>query len=130
MEKTISALDARRRLGELLEEVYYKGNQFIVERAGKPMAAVVPIKHYRQWRKKRDELFAVIDEVGSATRTRRRKRSRPKWRKPFGKRGKSGEDRLPHEGSPACQPLSAHARIAPQSGSDSGRLAYCMRSIL
>ena len=63
MEKTISALDARRRLGELLEEVYYKGNQFIVERAGKPMAAVVPIKHYRQWRKKRDELFAVIDEV-------------------------------------------------------------------
>lgn len=63
MEKTISALDARRRLGELLEEVYYQGSQFIVERAGKPMAVVVPIEQYRQWRQRREEFFAMIDEV-------------------------------------------------------------------
>jgi len=63
MEKTISALDARRKLGQLLEEVFYQGNQFIVERAGKPMAVVVPISQYRQWKEKRERFFALIDEV-------------------------------------------------------------------
>jgi prevent-host-death family protein len=63
MEKTISALDARRRLGQVLEEVFYQGNQFIVERAGKPMAVVVPIRQYRQWKEKREQFFAAIDRV-------------------------------------------------------------------
>ena len=63
MEKVISALDARRKLGQLLEEVFYQGNQFIVERAGKPMAVVVPLSQYRQWKEKREQFFALIDEV-------------------------------------------------------------------
>ena len=63
MEKTISALDARRKLGQLLEEVFYQGNQFIVERAGKPMAVIVPISQYRQWKEHRERFFAMIGEV-------------------------------------------------------------------
>ena len=39
--KTLNALKARQNFGQMLEEVYYKGDQFIIERAGKPMAAVV-----------------------------------------------------------------------------------------
>ena len=41
--KTINALKARQNFGEMLEQVYYRGDQFIIERAGKPMAAVVPL---------------------------------------------------------------------------------------
>ena len=41
--KTLNALKARQNFGQMLEEVYYKGDQFIIERAGKPMAAVVPL---------------------------------------------------------------------------------------
>lgn len=63
MEKTISALDARKKLGQVLEEVFYQGNQFIVERAGKPMAVVIPVSQYRQWKEKRERFFAMIDEV-------------------------------------------------------------------
>ena len=63
MEKTISAMDARRKLGQLLEEVFYQGNQFIVERAGKPMAVVVPLSQYRQWKETRERFFAAVDEV-------------------------------------------------------------------
>ncbi len=63
MERTITALKARRNLGQLLEEVYYKGNHYIVERAGRPMAAVVPIAQYMQWREKRQAFFAMIDEA-------------------------------------------------------------------
>ena len=63
MEKTISAMAARRKLGQVLEEVYYQGNQFIVERAGKPMAVVVPLDQYQQWKERREQFFAMIDEV-------------------------------------------------------------------
>ncbi len=63
MEKTISALDARRKLGQILEEVFYQGNQFIVERAGKPMAVVIPVSQYRQWKERREQFFATIDDL-------------------------------------------------------------------
>ena len=63
MEKTISAMAARRKLGQVLEEVYYQGNQFIVERAGKPMAVVVPVGQYQQWKERREQFFAMIDKV-------------------------------------------------------------------
>jgi len=68
MEKTINALDARRRLGQLLEEVYYQGHQYIIERAGKPMAVVVPISQYRQWKERREQFFALIDEAREANK--------------------------------------------------------------
>ena len=38
---TIQALDARRRLGELLELAYYKGEGFRIARKDKPMAWLV-----------------------------------------------------------------------------------------
>jgi hypothetical protein len=41
--KTVNALKARQNLGQMLEEVFYQDAQFIIERAGKPMAAVVPL---------------------------------------------------------------------------------------
>ena len=43
MVKTVTALEARHKLGELLEGAYHRGDQFVIERAGKPMAAVVPL---------------------------------------------------------------------------------------
>ena len=43
MTKTVNALKARKNLGQLLEEVYYRGDQYVIERAGRPMAAVVPV---------------------------------------------------------------------------------------
>lgn len=42
--KTISAYDARVRFGELLNEVYYKGEEVIVERKGKPMVKISKIE--------------------------------------------------------------------------------------
>ncbi len=48
MKRTISAIEARRNLGELLEGVFYRGDEIIVERAGKPMAMLVPIERYQK----------------------------------------------------------------------------------
>jgi len=65
MRKTVNAVRARGKLGEILEEVYYRGDQYIIERSGKAMAAVVPVEQYEQWRKERDAFFRLVDEVRS-----------------------------------------------------------------
>ncbi len=61
--KKINALKARKNLGQLLEEVYYKDNQYVIERAGRPMAAVVPVWQLEGWRKRRERLFGMVEEV-------------------------------------------------------------------
>ena len=61
--KTVNALKARRNLGQLLEEVYYKGDQYVIERAGRPMAAVVPIWQLEEWQKRRQRFFGMVGEL-------------------------------------------------------------------
>ena len=61
--KKVNALKARQQLGQLLEEVYYRGDQYIIERAGKPMAAVVPVWLIDAWQQRREQFFAMIDAV-------------------------------------------------------------------
>lgn len=43
MTKTINAYKLRTNLGEYLNEVYYKGNEIIVERRGRPLVKIVQI---------------------------------------------------------------------------------------
>ena len=38
----ISTLEIRRRLGELLDRVALRKDQFVIERKGRPLAALVP----------------------------------------------------------------------------------------
>ena len=63
MLKTINALKARRNLGQLLEEVFYKGDQFVIQRAGKPMAVVISPSEYEAYRKQREEDMQGLDSI-------------------------------------------------------------------
>ena len=63
MVKKVNALKARQNLGQLLEEVYYKGDQYIIERAGKPMAAVIPVWQLEEWQKRRERFFRMVEET-------------------------------------------------------------------
>ena len=49
--KKINAMRVRQSLGELLNEVFYRGDAFIVERDGKPLAAIVPLSLLEDWQK-------------------------------------------------------------------------------
>jgi prevent-host-death family protein len=62
MKRKVNALEARRRLGELLEGVYYRGDEVIIERAGRPMAAVIPMARYESLERTRDRLFQLVEE--------------------------------------------------------------------
>ena len=73
MIKKVTALAARRKFGELLERVYEKGDQYVIERGGEPMAAVVPVWQLQDRQIRRKRLFRMIGEVWQ-----RNKRVQPK----------------------------------------------------
>jgi prevent-host-death family protein len=56
-EKTIGAFDVRRNFGRLLQNILAKGDKYIVERHGEPVAVVVPMTVYKQWKENRAALF-------------------------------------------------------------------------
>ncbi len=61
MKRTVSAMDARRHFGEILEGVYYRGDEVVIERAGKPMAVCIPTSRYREIEASRDRLIELIE---------------------------------------------------------------------
>jgi len=68
MQKKITAIKARQNLGELLEEVYYKNDHFIITRRKKAMAAVIPVEEYERILKQRAKDFKVLDEIWAANK--------------------------------------------------------------
>ncbi|HVS15625.1 MAG TPA: type II toxin-antitoxin system Phd/YefM family antitoxin [Thermoanaerobaculia bacterium] len=44
----INTTDVRQRLGDLLDRVADRREQFVIERRGKPLAAIVPFAQYEQ----------------------------------------------------------------------------------
>ena len=44
MERIIDVTTARRQLGTLLDEVFYKGDIITIQRKGKPLAQIIPFK--------------------------------------------------------------------------------------
>lgn len=63
MVKTVTAIKVRQNLGQVLNETYYRGDEFIVERSGKPIAAIVPIEEFKQWKKNRNLFFQSIHTI-------------------------------------------------------------------
>lgn len=63
MKRTLSAVEARKHLGEILEGVFYRGDEVIIERAGKPMAVVVPARMYEAMQERRKRFWELIDRA-------------------------------------------------------------------
>jgi prevent-host-death family protein len=61
MVKKISAVKARQNLGQVMNEVALRGDDYIVERAGKPLVAIIPIEKYEELDR---DLDAFFNEVG------------------------------------------------------------------
>lgn len=60
MKRTASAMEVRRKFGEILEGVYYKNDEVVIERHGKVMGVLVNPEDYElieQDRKRVREMF-------------------------------------------------------------------------
>jgi prevent-host-death family protein len=66
MITTISAMEARQKFGEILNRVDLVHDQFIIERNGRPLAAIVPISSLTNIQgKARSRALAFLDSTGS-----------------------------------------------------------------
>jgi prevent-host-death family protein len=67
MKKAVTAMEARRNFGNMLNEVSLKGDMYIINRAGKPIAAVVSVAELQRMERSeaegRKEFFAWVDEM-------------------------------------------------------------------
>jgi prevent-host-death family protein len=61
-EKTIAAFEARRYFGKILDGVK-AGEKFVVEEYGEPVAAVVPLAMYTQWKREREAFFDQMEAI-------------------------------------------------------------------
>jgi prevent-host-death family protein len=51
MTEKVSTMDVRARIGDMLNRVALRHDQFIIERKGKPLAALVPVDQLEQMRR-------------------------------------------------------------------------------
>lgn len=51
MTERISTLEVRQQLGDLLNRVALRHDEFVIERKGKPLAALVPVEKLDQMRR-------------------------------------------------------------------------------
>jgi prevent-host-death family protein len=61
MEKTINSFEARRSFGKLMQDVAARGDKIIVERHGTPVAVLVPLEVYEQWKRSRERFFELLE---------------------------------------------------------------------
>jgi prevent-host-death family protein len=51
MTEKVSTMDVRARIGDMLNRVALRQDEFIIERKGKPLAALVPVERLEQMRR-------------------------------------------------------------------------------
>lgn len=60
MERELGISEARKQLGQIIDQAKNKGENFIIIRYGQPAAAVVPMAVYLHWKKEHEDLVEAI----------------------------------------------------------------------
>lgn len=63
MKQALGVTEARKEFSTIIEQVQYRGDSYIINRYGKPAAAVVPIEVYESWQRQREEFFDLIRDL-------------------------------------------------------------------
>lgn len=63
VEKQMNITQVRDALGNIVDEVQYQNNKYIILRHGKPAVAVVPLHVYESWKSNRERLFGLIKQM-------------------------------------------------------------------
>lgn len=63
MERVLGVTEVRSRFGEIVDRVQYQGDTVVLEKNGRPAAALIPIALFEKLLKKREAAYAVVDDV-------------------------------------------------------------------
>lgn len=68
MSEKVSTIDVRQRIGDMLNRVALRRDEFVIERKGKALAALVPVERLDQMRRfaRRQALDFMDDQKGGA----------------------------------------------------------------
>jgi hypothetical protein len=59
----LSAVKVRQNLGQVVNKIALRYDEYIVERAGKPLVAIIPVEKYLSMKRERDEFFRMYDAM-------------------------------------------------------------------
>ena len=62
----IGARDLRQKISEILGKVGFGGDVAVVEKSGKPMAAIIPIEMYQKLVAEREARFQIVGKIRNA----------------------------------------------------------------
>lgn len=68
MERKLGVTKAREKFGEIVDQVQYQGDTFIISRHGKAAAAVVPVDVYENWKQQRRKFFDAVRKIQGANK--------------------------------------------------------------
>lgn len=63
MKKNISTQDLKTHVGEVVDAVRLRGDRYIIERRGKPVAAIVPLSVSENDERQRQRFFELIETI-------------------------------------------------------------------
>ncbi len=66
MIKEVSAVSFRQNLGEMLNQVQYRNDSIVINKDGKPVAALVDAELFARIRRMRDRFDALTDRIVKA----------------------------------------------------------------
>ena len=64
--KVVTALRARQIFGTIMNAVSFRNDQYIVERKGTPMVAIIPVKKLEQMGKARQRFFSNMSKISDS----------------------------------------------------------------
>jgi prevent-host-death family protein len=69
MERVLGVTEAHKCFGEIVDKVQYQGDTVVLEKYGKPAAALIPFALFEKYLKNREAAFQVVTEVQAQIKT-------------------------------------------------------------
>lgn len=63
MERRLGVTEVRSRLGEIVDKVQYQGDTVVLEKNGKPAAALISFALFEQFLRYREAAYQMVTEV-------------------------------------------------------------------
>ncbi len=63
MLKKISAMKVRQNLGQIMNEVALRGDDYVIERAGKPLVAMISMEKFQILQRERDTAVQALEQI-------------------------------------------------------------------